>query len=849
MLGLRPAFAALALLAAFGAARAESPPEGASGVFSTAGFYAEAGTGRSVYGMNPGWRIHLGDAAGAEARGYDDGAWRETALPDGIELLPEEASGGVNYQGVVWYRKTFDMPEAWRGKRLTLHFEAVMGKCRVWVNGRQVAEHFGGYLPVIADVTDALDPEGPNVIAVRADNSDDPAYAPGKPQRDLDFCYFGGIYRDCWMIVTGDVYVTDPNAENRVAGGGVFFATHRADRGEAEVSVKSHLRNRGAADFEGTVVYALAERGGEKRTFTLEVPVTVPAGGEADVPERRLTVPQPRLWSPDRPALHDLRVTVRGKDGAVADGLRMRVGIRAFEFRGQDGFWLNGEPYPYPLIGANRHQDFATVGNALPNALHWRDAKKLREAGCRVIRNAHYPQDPAFMDACDELGLLVIVNTPGWQFWSDAPSFGASVRSDIRNMVRRDRNRPCVWMWEPILNETWYPESFAREAKTLVEEEYPYPGRMTACDASARGHEAYSVQFTHPVNGGGGVHNADRMLPEVAYYTREWGDNVDDWSSHNSPSRVSRAWGEAPMLTQARHYARPPYKYSCYDAFYRLPRQHMGGALWHAFDHQRGYHPDPFYGGIMDAFRQPKTAYWLFQAQRPAAADAEFPAGKGPMIYVANVMTPFSPNDVTVFSNCDEIRLTADGGRRTAVQYRVVPGRQPEFGEGMPAAPYVFRDFFDVMNDRALARAMRHRESFLLAEGLIGGKVVATHKVCPARRPSRLLLWLDTEGLPVRADGSDMVTVVAAVADGSGTVKRLSNASVRFTVEGDAALAAGPGGNPRRFVWGTAPILLRAGLKPGRVTVRAETVVPEGGTPLRAELTFETLPAAVPSIR
>ena len=138
-------------------------------------------------------------------------------------------------------------------------------------------------------------------------------------------------------------------------------------------------------------------------------------------------------------------------------------------------------------MGANRHQDFAVIGNALPNSLHWRDAKKLRDAGMRVIRNAHYPQDPAFMDACDELGLFVIVNTPGWQFWNDQPIFAQRVYSDIRNMVRRDRNHPSVWMWEPILNETWYPADFAKNVVDILNEEYPYPYCYAGCDVTARG--------------------------------------------------------------------------------------------------------------------------------------------------------------------------------------------------------------------------------------------------------------------------------------------------------------------------------------------------------------------------
>lgn len=218
-----------------------------------------------------------------------------------------------------------------------------------------------------------------------------------------------------------------------------------------------------------------------------------------------MKVDSPHLWSPDSPYLYQLHVYVKDKAGSIVDGYRRRIGIRSVEFKGKDGFWLNGEPYPYPLIGANRHQDYAVIGNALSNNLHWRDAKKLRDAGLRVIRNAHYPQDPAFMDACDELGLFVIVNTPGWQFWNDEPIFAQRVYSDIRNMVRRDRNHPCVWMWEPILNETWYPAEFAKNVVDVLNEEYPYPYCYAGCDVTARGHEHFPIHFTHPVMGEEGL--------------------------------------------------------------------------------------------------------------------------------------------------------------------------------------------------------------------------------------------------------------------------------------------------------------------------------------------------------
>ena len=810
--------------------------------YSTAGFFELPHTGRTVYSMNPAWRMYKGSLKGAEQPGFNDKEWNLVSLPDGIEYVPTEASGCVNYQGEVWYRKHFTPEVSWKGKQLFLHFEAIMGKSKVWINGTLVNEHFGGFLPVIANVTEYIKYGEDNVIAVWADNSNDPSYPPGKPQDQLDFTYFGGIYRDCWMIVHNNVFITDPNYENETAGGGLFVSFGQISEKSAEVRLDAHIRNLSDKSFSGTVAYQLFDK--DNRLVCQADKSFSVSKGKARKTSLTLTVENPELWEPDSPYLYQLHVLIKDKSGQIVDGYRRRIGIRSIEFKGKDGFWLNGKPYPYPLIGANRHQDFAVIGNALSNSLHWRDAKKLRDAGLRVIRNAHYPQDPAFMDACDELGLFVIVNTPGWQFWNNEPVFAQRVYSDIRNMVRRDRNHPSVWMWEPILNETWYPEDFAKNVVDILHEEYPYPYCYAGCDVTAKGHEYFPIHFTHPLNGAGGAFNTATMDPKISYFTREWGDNVDDWNSHNSPSRVNRAWGEVPMLIQAQGYAKTDYKYTCYDALYRNTRQHMGGCLWHSFDHQRGYHPDPFYGGIMDAFRQPKLSYYMFCSQRPAETNDKLIAENGPMVFIANAMTPFSPKDVTVYSNCDEVRLTYCKDGKQLVY------KKEKTNEGMPSPVITFKDVWDVMYDKQLARARKHADSYLLAEGLVDGKVVATHKVMPARRPSQIKLWADNEGMQTTADGSDLITVVAAITDDNGNIKRLNNCHIKFEIEGPGELVASEETftNPRAVQWGTAPILVRAKAQEGSIKIKA-SVVPSGiHTPVSAELVIPTAKAAHPFI-
>lgn len=447
----------------------------AKGRFSTAGFYEIQNVTRTVYSINPSWLLHVGALSDQAAKiDFDDEQWSAVNLPNGIEILPKEASGGKNYRGEIWYRKHFKVSKDLVNQRVTIYFEAIMGKSKIYVNGELLKEHFGGFTPIVIDVTEHLNYGGENLIAVWADNSDDPIYPPGKPQTTLDFCYFGGIYRDCFMVATSkEAYITDPNEVDKVAGGGVFVSFENVSDAQADVVVKTDFVGKAKVEYtlkdgSGNVIYK-----GNKSKFSVK---------------------NPKLWSPESPNLYNLEIRLIGAKNQYVDGYMKRIGIRSLDFDFHKGLIFNGKQYPRKLIGANRHQDFAVVGNALSNSLHYRDAKKLKEAGLEIIRNAHYPQDPAFMDACDELGLFMIVNTPGWQFWNEAPIFEQRVYSDVRNIARRDSNNPCVLMWEPILNETWYPEEFAKNVHEIIKQEIPVEGcNYTAADQTARGAKYFDI--------------------------------------------------------------------------------------------------------------------------------------------------------------------------------------------------------------------------------------------------------------------------------------------------------------------------------------------------------------------
>lgn len=796
---------------------------------SVAGFMSLPGSGRNVYNFNPGWRFHKGDVAGAEALNFDDSAWQVVSTPHTVELEPAEASGGRNYQGIAWYRKHFVVPAAMRGQLVTVYFEAIMGKQEVFLNGKLVRKHAGGYLPFSVNLTDYGIKAGDKcVLAVMTDNSNDKNYPPGKPQYTLDFAYHGGIYRDVWLIGKSDVSITDALEANKVAGGGVFVHFDQISEKKAQVFVDTEVKNSGTARRVVTVETTLTDASGKKVKQTSSR-VMLNAGESVTV-KQKMQVSNPHLWSPDSPYLY--RVESRVAEGKLAlDGGVTRVGIRKAEFKDKAGFWLNGKPFGQ-LVGANRHQDFAYVGNALPNSQQWRDAKRLRDAGCRIVRVAHYPQDPSFMDACDELGIFVIVATPGWQYWNKDPEFARLVHENTRMMIRRDRNHASVLMWEPILNETRYPLDFALEALQITKDEYPYPGRpVAAADVHSEGvKEHYDVVYGWP---GDDVKGVARQC----IFTREFGENVDDWYAHNNNNRASRSWGERPMLVQALSLAKS------YDEMYQTNGQFIGGAQWHPFDHQRGYHPDPYWGGIFDAFRQPKYAYYMFRSQ--TAANLNHPlAESGPMVYIAHEMSQFSDKDVVVFSNCDSVRLSVYDGTRSWTK-PVVHAKGH-----MPNAPVVFENVWDFWEARGYSYVQKNwKKVNLVAEGIRNGKVVCTTKKMPSRRSTKLQLRVDYQNSPLVADGSDFIVVVAEVTDDSGNVRRLAKENVVFTVEGEGEIIgdATIGANPRAVEFGSAPVLIRSTRKAGKIKVKARVQYEGTHAPTPAEIEIESVPSLLPA--
>ena len=784
--------------------------------YSTAGFYALEGSARTVENFNPGWRYFKGDAPGAEAVQFDDSQWEAAALPHTVSITAKNACGGRNYQGKAWYRKKFNIEPGLKTGRVYLYFEAVMGEAQVWVNGQHVAEHFGGYLPFAIDVTEIVKPED-NVVAVMADNSDSRLYPPGQPQGRLDFAYHGGIYRDAFLIRTGPVHVTLRELSDTPAGGGVFPATLDVGGGHAKIEIRTEVVNSSSQPLAVSVRNMLEDADG-KAVAKIEKTIRLEAGERRQL-SGQTVVENAHLWHPDDPYLHVVRTEVLVGD-RVVDSLRTRFGIRLFEMKGDDGLYINKKPLGRKLVGANRHQDYNYVGNALPNSGQWRDVKLLRTGGCEVIRAAHYPQDPAFYDACDAFGVLTTTANPGWHFFNfEQKVFEERLFDDTRQLVRRDRSVASMLLWEVCINEyPQQPDYAMGTMHAITHEENPFPSVFTVADH----HEAIKGGFDFHYNCDGKDHNS---------FHREYGDGgeVDNWYAQNARQRIAMEWGENALIQQARvqevslahTHGAPPAK--------------IGGAMWCGIDHQRGYNVDPFRGGLLDGYRLPRYNYYLYQSQYDP--DYAIPGiGKMPMVRIVHEHTQLSPSDVMVYSNCEEVRLSIWG--------KEIGTRKPDrtgTRADLPHPPFVFENAYDwQVVKKHRDGALKFKDVDMVAEGLVGGEVVARQVLPYAQRTTGISLDVDGVGLGLTADGSDFIPVRASIVDQYGTKKVLASAYVHFVVEGPAEIIGDSStyANPMKTEFGTATALIRATTEPGTITVKAYA---SGLEP--AEIAFESVPS------
>ncbi|WP_406684594.1 DUF4982 domain-containing protein [Seonamhaeicola sp. MEBiC1930] len=710
--------------------------------------------------------------------------WEDVILPHTPRLEPKIVND--QWQGVCWYRKSFVLPSEMKGKKLYLNFEGAMNIAEVWVNGEKKIKHHGGYLPFVVDFSNEAIWDGENVVAVRLDNRDNPTTGP-KPLKTLDFNTFGGIYRNVWLVAKAPLHITDPILAHRKASGGVFVSYPEVSKEKAIVKVQTHVHNENDRIEEFSIKNTLYKNG---KTIISKQDDDYSLGIDENIEfTTEFIVEKPELWSPQYPNLYILETEIV-IDGQTIDKELTTIGIKTMKFVGQD-FYLNGEKTF--LRGVNRHQEYPYIGYALSDKANYRDAKKIKDAGFDYVRLSHYPHSTAFMDACDELGIMTIDAILGWQYFSEDEKFQNHVFQTAKDLIRRDRNHASVLAWEVSLNESWMPETFIDCLHTIAHEEYPGDQCFSA-GWQAYGYDIYLQARQHRLQHYDVTLKKPYNVSEYGdweYYAMNAGFDQNSWNDllqEDRSSRQLRNAGEIPLLQQASNIQEAHNDNLNTPAF--------ADGYWVMFDYNRGYANDLEASGIMDIFRLSKPAYYFFKSQR----DADDPFGES-MVYIASNWQKDSPLDVRVFSNCDEVELFLNGkslGKQKPDQDRM--------SNNLKHPPFTF-DLSEFIPGEIEARAFKD------------GKLVAYDNRHTPKDATDIEVKVDLEGYEI--GNNDVVFVHALIKDLNGTVIPDFSGKVSFNVEGNGELL---GENPVAFEAGIASVILKTGQDIKELKISAEVI-------------------------
>lgn len=759
--------------------------------------------------FNEGWRFHKGDAPGAEVAAFDDAKWRALDLPHDwaiegpFDVKYNARCGGLPFHGIGWYRKTFDVPAEAEGNVVYITFDGAMYNAQVWINGQFLGNRPYGYSEFRHEVGKHLNHGGSNVIAVKLSPEDlSSRWYPG-----------AGIYRNVWIDYRNPVHV---------APWGTFVTTPTITETQATVHVETTLVG------EGDIGYEIIDPNGG----------VVAAGTTPD-----LVVENPRLWDIDSPNLYVLRTTVR-VDGAMVDQVETRFGIRTLEFS-KSGFKLNGRPVR--IQGVCLHHDNGPLGAATYRRADERKLQIMKQMGVNSVRTSHNPPSNEFMDLCDELGILV--QDEAFDVWKIPKVENGYNRffeewgeRDIKDMVRRDRNHPSVFMWSignEIIEQREKVEGprVAKQLNDYVKE--LDPSRPTTCGFN---------WWPGPYQTGmaGQVDIAGMNYKPLAYGApvNEFLPNHPVVGSETSSCTSSRGVYHLLIEKYKTHESKqvssydligPPWAYPPdveYDALERNP-EILGEYVWTGFDYLG--EPTPYggkdnstngywnadwpsrssYFGAVDLCGFPKDRFYLYQSQWTAK----------PMVHVLPHWnwegTGHSTIPVYAYTNCEEVELFVNGASA---------GKKVK-GKDLTQLLVKFNryDGDTFMSKYRLSWDVPYAPGSLKVVGYIGGKPVAEKEIKTAGAPAKIRLVPDRSG--IAADGADLSYVTVRIEDADGNLCPLADNSVEFEVAGAGRIAAVGNGNAattapfqanRRDAFnGLCMLIVKAGKQAGTIDVKA----------------------------
>ena len=527
-------------------------------------------------------------------------------LPHSVKETPLHYAGPGNYEGVYGYRRALEIPKKLRGKRLFLQFDGAAHICEVFVNGVKCAEHRNGYTAFRTEITDLVEAGGENTVCVRLDSTENGAVPPFGFV--IDYLTYGGLYREVWLDVRERDYIED-----------LFVFTPSLDRLEARLTLAGEAELVRLSVFDGEKRVA-SELG--RDSFTVRVPYA-------------------KAWSPESPKLYTLRAELLDGEMRILDTVEKRFGFRTVEFRA-DGFYLNGKKSF--LRGLNRHQCYPYIGYAAPAHLQWEDARILKEElRCNAVRTSHYPQSQHFIDACDELGLMVFTEIPGWQHVGDRQWQDQAVEN-VREMVMQYRSHPSIVLWGVRINESQDYDDFYARTNALcraLDCSRPTSG-VRYLEKSSLLEDVYAFNDFSHTGDNPGCRPKDKVTPD-----RKKALLISEHSGHMFPTKSFDPW--AKRQEHALRHARV-LNAAMADG------EHAGCFGWCMFDYPThkdfGSGDKVCYHGVTDAFRNPKLA-------------AAFYASQGEERAVLEVGNPMDIGDypggnvgeIYVFTNADRVDL------------------------------------------------------------------------------------------------------------------------------------------------------------------------------------------------
>jgi beta-galactosidase len=737
------------------------PLAAAACICMTAGFAAGARqpsvpAQRLIINLNSHWLFKSGDVPNGQSNALNETGFQPVCLPHANAIVTHRDIDIRSFSNISWYRRHFSPPVEYRGRRFFLEFQGASPVTEVFVNGTLTGAHRGAYTPFSFDITERVRFGADNVIAVRVDSRRHREIPPEGTV--IDYMLFGGITRDVSMVVTDPLHIE-----------WVFASRDPVD--PARVNVRMRIRNSGPFGGRCSVGSQIIDSAG---TVVAAGAVPVGAGPDSALEFAYATGPisQPRLWDTEHPYLYTVRTRLQ-RDSAVIDECSEKIGLRSLSFSRTDGrFYINGKPLW--LRGLNRHETFPFLGRAAANRLQAKDADILKyDLGCNAVRCSHYPQDPEFLSRCDEIGLLVLEEIPGWIYVGDT-AWQRIVLKNVEEMVMRDRNHPSVISYGVRVNESLDFHDLYEKTNRL----------------------ARTLDPTRPTHG---VRVAERRNAKREFLEDVWAQNFLIPKGKPQPmpwliaecvgtgQRQIHSWDpEVQLVRKTRTFA------EVLDSV--AANEYLAGALvWCAFDYNSNHGTadrSVCYYGAADIFRIPKHTGMFLRSQ----AD---PAVVGPMVYIAHYWKKtMAPNDVWVASNCERVELFVNGkscGRKTPDQY--------------PHLPHPLAVWKDVAFKPGEIRAV----------GYIRDTIAATHVRTTPGPPVALAIIPDDTAL---IDGGDMTRVVVVAVDRHGQTVPAADNTVALSVSGAAD-----------FI-GESPIALEDGKTAFFVKTRADET---GAVTCRAE--------------